>query len=326
MKSHLDLCSGIGGFALAAQWAGMQTIGFCEIDPWCQKVISKHWPNLPVHEDVRTLNGGMVDEWRQQRGFDTIDLLTAGYPCQPFSLAGKRTGENDDRHLWPSIMQLVRGIRPRWCIFENVAGHITMGLDSVLTDLESEDYTWWSLVIPAASVDAPHRRDRVWIIAADASGERIQGLRRLEDSVMQTLREEEISIRGGAYAQQEGWRETVDAIRVEDDGLSRRVDRYTSMIPWWTECICDQAWCTRCDMHLSECNCDSIEEQLHFINGWWGGDPLGAFSLDWDQGVSPTTNFEYDYKNKMKALGNAIVPQVAHTIIESIIYTENMLR
>lgn len=153
----LDLFSGIGGFSLGLERAGMETVAFCEIDPYCRQVLAKHWPWAPLFEDVRKLDG------KELRG--SIDVICGGYPCQPFSVAGKRAGQDDDRHLWPEVARLISEIHPTWFIGENVAGHITMGLDDVLSDLESLGYTSETFVIPAVALDAKHRRDRVWIIA-----------------------------------------------------------------------------------------------------------------------------------------------------------------
>jgi DNA (cytosine-5)-methyltransferase 1 len=161
---HLDLFSGIGGFALAARNVGWQTVGFCESEPFCQSVLRKHWPDVPIHDDVRTLTSDAVG---------SVDIITGGYPCQPFSLAGERRGQDDDRHLWPHFARLIRELRPRWVLGENVAGHVTLGLDDVLADLEGLGYSWEAFVIPAAAVDARHRRDRVWI-AANASGDELR--------------------------------------------------------------------------------------------------------------------------------------------------------
>lgn len=151
----LDLFSGIGGFSLGLErTGGFETVAFCEIDPFCQKVLKKHWPDVPIYEDVRALD------------YDgSIDVITGGYPCQPFSVAGKREGEKDDRHLWPAMFGLIKKYRPDWVIGENVAGHISMGLDSVLADLEGEGYSTRTFIIPAVAVDAKHRRDRVWVVA-----------------------------------------------------------------------------------------------------------------------------------------------------------------
>lgn len=159
----LDLFSGIGGFSLGLERAGMETVAFCETDSYCQKILKKHWPGVPVYDDVRSLN------------YDgAVDLICGGYPCQPFSVAGKRKGVEDDRHLWPAMFSLIQKYRPAWVIGENVAGHVSMGLDSVLADMESENYICRTFIIPACAVGAYHRRDRVWIVA-HAQGSDDQG-------------------------------------------------------------------------------------------------------------------------------------------------------
>ena len=152
----LDLFSGIGGFSLGLErTGGFETIAFCESEEFPQKILRKHWPDVPIHEDIRTLDGSEID----------ADVITGGYPCQPFSNAGKRGGTEDDRHLWPEMYRLIKAIRPRWVIAENVYGHISVGLDQVLSDLEGINYTWWTFIVPACAVDAPHRRDRLWVIS-----------------------------------------------------------------------------------------------------------------------------------------------------------------
>lgn len=163
MKSlrMLDLFAGIGGFSYAGERlvGGYETVAFCEYDEHAQKVLRKHWPDTEIIGDIREL----ADDAERFRG--SVDIVCGGYPCQPFSLAGVRRGDKDDRHLWPEMLRVIEAVRPRWVIGENVAGHITMGLDQVLFDLESEGYTARPFVIPACAVDAPHRRDRVWVVA-----------------------------------------------------------------------------------------------------------------------------------------------------------------
>jgi DNA (cytosine-5)-methyltransferase 1 len=159
----LSLFSGIGGIDLAAEWAGMETVAFCEREPFPQQVLRKHWPNIPIYDDVCTLTAERLKEDGIIGDGRAIDIISAGYPCQPFSHAGKRRGEEDDRHLWPEVARLLSEIRPRWFLGENVAGHISMGLDTVLSDLERLGYTAQAFVIPACAVGAPHRRDRVFI-------------------------------------------------------------------------------------------------------------------------------------------------------------------
>jgi len=153
----LDLFSGIGGFSLGLERAGMETIAFCEIEKFPRRVLRKHWPDVPIFKDVRELHAKDLPK--------AVDVICGGYPCQPFSVAGKRRGKKDDRHLWPEMFRLVRECRPTFVICENVAGHVTMGLDTVLSDLEGEGYTCWAFIIPACAVNAIHRRDRLWIVA-----------------------------------------------------------------------------------------------------------------------------------------------------------------
>tara|TARA_B100000900_G_scaffold69166_1_gene54350 strand:- start:8754 stop:9752 length:999 start_codon:yes stop_codon:yes gene_type:complete len=153
----LDLFSGIGGFSLGLEWAGMSTVAFCERDPYCATILKKHWPDTPVHSDVRNLDG--------KDYADSIDLVAGGFPCQPFSVAGNRRGSDDDRHLWPEMLRIIQEAKPRWVIGENVFGIINMALDDVQADLEREHYEVRKFVLPAVAVDAHHRRDRVFIIA-----------------------------------------------------------------------------------------------------------------------------------------------------------------
>ena len=141
---------------MAARWVGIETVQFVEIEPFAQKVLNKNFPNIPIHDDIKTFK---ADE------FSGIGIVTGGYPCQPFSQAGQRRGEKDDRHLWPEMFRVIREARPVWVLAENVAGHVSMGLDDVLDDLESEGYTTQPIIIPACAKDAKHRRDRVWIVA-----------------------------------------------------------------------------------------------------------------------------------------------------------------
>jgi DNA (cytosine-5)-methyltransferase 1 len=157
----LDLFSGIGGFSLGLERAGMETVAFCEYDKKAQLVLSKHWPDVPQYHDVKDLTKEQLDN----DGISDIGLICGGYPCQPFSVTGKREGKDDDRHLWPEFFRLIKEIRPTWVIAENVAGHINMGLEDVLADLESEAYQCQTFLIPACAVGAVHRRDRIWILA-----------------------------------------------------------------------------------------------------------------------------------------------------------------
>lgn len=169
--SHVDLCSGIGGFALGFEWAGLsKPVLFCDIEPWSRKVLAKHWPDVQIAHDVKELASDPDRFIPRTNPRNTI--LTAGYPCQPFSVAGKQRGTEDDRHIWPFISQIIAHKRPAFAVLENVYGHVALGLDEVLADLEAQNYAARAFIVPACGVDAPHRRDRLWIIAyTDSYGE-----------------------------------------------------------------------------------------------------------------------------------------------------------
>lgn len=156
---HLDLFSGIGGFALAASWVwgeDHEIVSFCEIESFPKKVLKKHWPDVPIHDDIKTMKGG---------NYGRIDLLTGGFPCQPYSVTGKRKGKNDDRALWPEMLRVIKEANPRWIIGENVIGFNNLELDKALSDLDSCGYEIKVLDIPACAVEAMHERRRIWIIA-----------------------------------------------------------------------------------------------------------------------------------------------------------------
>ncbi len=167
----LDLFSGIGGASLGLhRTGGFRTVAFCEIEPFPRKVLKKNFPGIPIFKDVRELHAEDLPE--------PVDVIWGSYPCQPFSVAGKQRGEDDDRHLWPEVIRLVRECKPELVLCENVAGHIQLGLDTVLSDLESEGYTTETFIIPACAVNAIHRRDRVWIMAYS---KRKRSQRRMQD-------------------------------------------------------------------------------------------------------------------------------------------------
>ncbi|MEO1417522.1 MAG: DNA (cytosine-5-)-methyltransferase [Bacteroidota bacterium] len=163
--NHGSLFSGIGGFDLPSEELGWKNIFQVEKDSYCRKVLKKNFPNTKLYKDIFQFDG------KKYRG--TVDIISGGFPCQPFSLAGKRAGKNDNRYLWPEMFRVICQIRPSWVVGENVPGILSMEngttLDSILSDLESEGYEVQTFLIPACSVQAWHRRDRVWIIAHSKS-------------------------------------------------------------------------------------------------------------------------------------------------------------
>ncbi len=275
---HLDLFSGIGGFALATEmvWDDVEHT-FCDIEPFAQAVLSKHWPNAKIYGDIRTLTAdayridgeaGENEKEAERRdeqaqplsiGRHQFDLLTGGFPCQPFSQAGARKGTEDSRHLWPEMLRVIREFHPRWIIGENVGGLVTWSeglvLEQIHTDLEGEGYEVQAFIIPAVSLNAPHRRDRVWIVA-HATGERKRGgsdevygedgrqdstgVRNSKQSDTDTPHTKRSGYSGKKHkagsgaghrggAQQQGWDENWTKVATRlcrvDDGVPRRLDR-----------------------------------------------------------------------------------------------------
>lgn len=169
----LNLFDGIGGFALAAEWMGWHNVASCEIDPFCRRILDYHFKYEYIYEDIKQA------DFTGLRG--RIDLVTGGFPCQPFSLAGKQQGTDDNRYLFPEMFRAIREVQPRWIVAENVRGLVTQqgGLvfEQVCSDLESAGYEVQPFILPACAVNAPHRRDRVWIVAhrADTGIKGVQG-------------------------------------------------------------------------------------------------------------------------------------------------------
>lgn len=158
---HGSLFSGIGGFDLAAEWMGWENVFHCEKEPFCQRVLKYYWPQAKLYDDITT-----TDFTIHREG---IDILTGGFPCQPYSQAGKRLGKEDDRHLWPEMLRAVREIAPSWVVGENVRGLVNWNrglvFNEVQADLEAAGYEVQPFLLPAAGVGAPHRRDRIWFVA-----------------------------------------------------------------------------------------------------------------------------------------------------------------
>ena len=162
----LDLFSGLGGFSLGLERTGRyKTVAFCEIDKYCTLLLQKHWKGIKVYNDVKKI----TKEGFEADGIESPDIITGGFPCQPFSVAGKQKGTSDDRHLWPEMFRIIKAFKPRFVIGENVPGIVNIQdgvvFETVCTDLESEGYEVQPFNIPAAAVGAPHQRKRIWIIA-----------------------------------------------------------------------------------------------------------------------------------------------------------------
>ena len=246
---HIDLFSGIGGFALAADgvFGDVEHI-FYDNDLFCQEVLKKHWPNSKIYGDIRSFATDTEREGRERELRDTEGqhrlrggsledekpfLLTGGFPCQPFSQAGRRKGTEDDRYLWPEMFRVIRATNPTWVIAENVRGLVTwndgMVLETVCSDLEGEGYEVQPLIIPAVAVGAPHRRDRVWVIARHSDGDGLTGRGTEIDTA--EGREQTLGDAPGRFEPdwERDWREVALATCHDgvDDGIPRRMGDVT---------------------------------------------------------------------------------------------------
>lgn len=341
-RTHIDLFSGIGGFALAARWAGVETVAFCEIEKYAQRVLRKNFPGIRILEDVRSFP---ATEFRQPW------LITGGYPCQPFSQAGKRRGTEDDRHLWPEMFRIIRSSRPVWVLCENVAGHITMGLDEVISDLEGEEYSVQSFVIPAQAVDARHRRDRVWIVG-NCNRSRLQ--RTLWKSMERNQHgftnssDSETNLPDTKGKRGECWEYRVKGINSQhEERLSRRSNSrdvsYTDD-PRFKERRRSES--VRSEHHSLECSCKDLADSLcdsqrsahrresrtsqrkwedpNISEGdqvWSNPSDCGGFWLP-EPDLGRVAHGIPNRVDRLKGLGNAIVPQVAYQIIRTMIESE----
>lgn len=214
--THLDLFSGIGGFSLGFESAGFRTVGFSEIDTYACAVLKKHWPNVVNYGDVRTIP---TESLRGQ-----IDVVTGGFPCQPFSIAGRRRGKADDRHLWPAMLRVIEEVRPRWILGENVVGIANMVLSQCLDELVARGYIAEAFDIPACSVGLPTMERHIWIIAS-RSDVRLEGIGELEFP----RRQDAFMQRGQIHAGAQRWAELAQSgepkLRRGRKGIPGYVDR-----------------------------------------------------------------------------------------------------
>jgi len=313
--THLDLFSGIGGFAIAAGWAGFETVGFCDNEPYAQAVLKKHWPDVPIHGDIKTLDG---------TAYRGITLLTGGFPCQPFSCAGKQRGKDDDRYLWPQMLRVIQEARPAWIVGENVAGIIGLALDQVCSDLEACGYEVEPIIIPACGVDAPHRRDRVWIVGnakfnGQFAGESGGGL--LHKSKKQTREIEERESSGASCSSK-----NVADSKCDAEGSTHRQDKRENKRGWENKNIIEgnEMGGDLADggEDVADTNggqfskCESKGQQIQMLGE--SGERVRGVRWLAEPGVGRLANGIPNRVAKLKGLGNAIVPQVAYQIIKGI--------
>lgn len=304
------LFNGIGGFALAAHRMGWTNVMHCEIDPFCNKVMNHQFPNSYQHEDIRTTD---FTVWRGR-----IDLLTGGFPCQPYSTAGQRKGTADDRHLWPEMLRAIREIQPGWIVGENVRGLTNWNgglvFDQVQAELEDEGYEVLPFLLPACGVGAPHRRDRIWFIA-HAPGGRYRS-RQQFGSDRQSEGPLEIEKQRVREWNGENIRGVIEKGNVANSESFRRSNGIAKN---------QRQACRKLDISVNE-------NSLSFWNEWptqspvcSGNDGFTGRMVDWPVPSKSGTRiltgrqvYGRWRKESIKALGNAVVPQVVYQIFKAI--------
>lgn len=310
--THGSLFSGIGGFDLAAHWAGWDNLFNCEIDLFCRTVLKYHFPDAEQYGDIKTTD---FTVWR-----DRINVLSGGFPCQPFSQAGKRKGTEDDRYLWPEMLGVIRSVRPRWVVGENVLGIVnwSKGLvfEQVCSDLEAEGYEVQPFVIPACGVNAPHRRYRTWFVA-HRSDARLEDVRRKRQNTVLSgeITSDTQCFRGYQLHQdiQSGQSNGKEFDNVS--GKRNVADTNCKRLPWCKN-----------KRSVGEIR---TEQQKQFAGSFcphWQDFPTQSPVCSRNDGLSyglDGITFPKWRKESIKAYGNAIVPQVAYRIFETINEYEN---
>lgn len=322
----LDLFSGIGGFSLAASWVWgdeLEIVSFVEIDKYCQKVLNKNFPGVPIHDDIKTFDG------TKYRG--TIDLITGGFPCQPYSIAGKQKGEEDDRALWSEMFRVISEVQPTWIIGENVSGFVNMGIDDCISDMEGEGYEVQSFIIPACAQNAPHRRDRIWIVAhSKGIGKRTRsGTIQEKNGKIQQRNNNAESCNTSEDAQnplssrmrrRDNGNKTGSerTLQVEGsdchvtDSINNGLERVGK--EWETKGQVGLCGGTRCDKIKDVTDTEKAERKSAGFDGNPWDEPwleVATRLCRVDDGIS-------DRVHRLKSLGNAIVPQVVYPIMKII--------
>ena len=280
---HASLFTGIGGFDLAAAWVGWHNVFQCEIDPFCQTILKSHFPHCELFTDIKTSN------FSNYHG--TINVISGGFPCQPFSVAGQRKGTDDERYLWHEMLRAIREVEPQWVIAENVYGLLAMQsgmvFERVCADLEDAGYEVGTFIIPACAVDAPHRRDRLWIVAHARCLERQADTKRRRNSDKEDNEQLECS------------HDAKIASHTNNEWTGRLQNE-------------SQTQGTR--------NSDELSGKQYSIPNW-DNFPTQSPVCCRDDGVScglADIAFSKWRNESIKSLGNAIVPQVAHQIFKAI--------
>ncbi len=313
--NHGSLFSGIGGFDLAAEWMGWTNVFHCEWEEFPRKVLNYHFPKSISYGDIKET------DFTIHRG--QIDILTGGFPCQPYSAAGKRLGKEDERHLWPEMLRAIREIQPRWVVGENVRGIVNWNgglvFEEVQTDLETEGYEVQPFILPAASVNAPHRRDRVWFVARKKNATDTDSIRFQHGKEARDIREgkgEAQGERGKSSSTIKANGSTWDATNTDSERLHKFRQDF------------GRTQGTRRETTKWSINREQIRsgQEDYGLYKKWQNFPTQPPVCGGNDGIPKELDGITFYKwrkESIKAYGNAIVPQVVYPIFKAIESYEN---
>ena len=358
MLKHFSLFSGIGGIDLAAEWAGFTTVGQCEWADYPTKVLEKHWPDVPRWRDIRDVTAESV---RERIGGGKIFLLSGGFPCQPFSVAGKQKGKEDNRYLWPEMLRVIRELTPSWVIGENVPGILRIAADDVCQDLEREGYEVGIFNFEAAAIGARHRRERIFFVGHS----KYDG----QPTIEKLRSDEKASNKRGTEEQKKAWEFEGTSRSTNEHGIHRSQSREQQSAPRTmagrdrekdadvantkgeqsassiirensneeqrqfrgsgcsrnvfsnkqiTRCsnvsatANTESWKSRENLQRIQqrqgCGFGSHDGEVRFVNDWWEIEP----------NVGRVANGVPSRVDRLKCLGNAVVPQQVYPILKAI--------
>ena len=354
---HGSLFSGIGGFDLSAEWMGWENVFHCEIAEFPRKILNHYWPKSESYEDIKKTD---FTKWH-----GTVDIISGGFPCQPYSAAGKRLGKEDDRHLWPEMLRVIREVKPQWVVGENVRGLLNwnggMVFHEVCSDLENIGYEVQAFIIPASGVNAPHQRDRLWIVANTDNTRTNNGMQ------FNGERKENDEQRRG-QSQSEHWENGINGITSDSDNGSGSCDTVQTRREEFKELYDLQQDAPNTDLHgfhkrnvnneintikrgfdaLNDINkaamhTNGTSEQGKYIgqkregkfDGPDSGDGFNHFQnfptqspvCSGDDGIShglDNITFPKWRNESIKGYGNAVVPQVVYRIFKTIEYIQTL--
>lgn len=329
--THLSLFSGIGGLDIAAEWAGFKTVGQCEWADYPTKVLEKHWPSVPRWRDIRSLT---QESFYDRTSLRTVDIISGGFPCQPFSVAGKQKGKEDDRYLWPEMLRVIRELKPTWVLGENVPGILRIAGKTVCEDLEREGYFVTVLNFEAAAVGAKHRRERVFFVGhTKHDGQPSQQELRGDETASNDWWSKEpktpgkpegtnrpVNVSGVCGSEHGGERPISNPQSEQDCRLQQQ--KFQPNFGTYSENVSN----TTCQRRQKSGNEAGNISQGQSEWESWTADSFNGHIWEFEPNVGRVANGVSSRVDRLKCLGNAVVPQQAYPIFRAIAEIEHSIK